>query len=115
MFGAEVGNEKDRVIGGLQYGAPLLGAVMTNQNDLAQELIDRGASVNSLYDEGYSLLGYCIVNDRLEMAKLLLANGADPDLKTFYGTPKELAEKEGKITFIELLNKVQKKPNNTLN
>ncbi len=64
-------------------GFNTLGLVIRNENapvELVQELLEQGVSVEGLeYARGMSMLDYCIENDRVDLAKLLLEYGADPN------------------------------------
>lgn len=109
-LGADIGQEKARDIDGMTVAPPLLGAVMTGQDEIAEELLKRGARTDSLYSEGFGLLEWCVDSDRLETARLLLRYGADPRQETFYGTAEEVARSQGRKDFIELFSAYKKSP-----
>lgn len=59
-------------------------------------------------------LGAAAYHGKLEIAKLLLARGADPDLTSNEGSrPRDLAEQGGHQDLVDLLdsNDVERKPN----
>jgi hypothetical protein len=69
---------------------------------IARLLVGRGADVNAQDDEGNSVLWRAIWASagRNEIAQLLLANGAKPDLPNASGeTPRQLAERIGNDVF----------------
>ena len=68
-------------------------------------LLQRGAKINSRGFEGHTALHEAAFFNRLEMAELLLSNGADPNLKDDAGkTPMDLAHLAGKNDRIPLIN-----------
>ena len=48
----------------------------------AAALIERGCALDALDDEGIPALHYCAVNDDQQLARLLLAAGANPNMRT---------------------------------
>ncbi|KAJ1561147.1 Leucine-rich repeat-containing protein 34 [Nowakowskiella sp. JEL0078] len=82
---------------------PLMWATSTDQNDLAKEIINHGADVNILNDEGMSALMYTInSSEDLEFVKFMVENGADTSLKNNEGnTVFHLAAINGKTDFID--------------
>ena len=59
---------------------PLMESIAAGRTDIFRRLLARGADVNAHGAEGGpSPLGIAAQNDRLEMAKILLAHGADPN------------------------------------
>lgn len=76
---------------------PLMIAVAKKQKEFVQFLIKHGAKVNLRDIEGRSVLMYTLLlgSDNFEMVKILIAAGADPELKdnkgkTFYDYAKNL-------------------------
>lgn len=73
----ETANERAH---GIQWGKQLMNAILHGDNNTAIKLIQRGAAINEEYEnKGMKCtpLGLCAVKDRVEIAKLLLINGAD--------------------------------------
>jgi uncharacterized protein len=50
-----------------------------NRTAIAQWLIDKGADVNTINDWGYSTLDLAVLNNNLQLAKLLVAKGFNVD------------------------------------
>ena len=55
----------------------LLKAVEKNKKEKVIKLLKKGADINSIDQFSYSILGRAIVNRNIELAKLLIKNGAD--------------------------------------
>lgn len=70
-----------------------------------RELLDKGADVNAANQYGATALAFATRRENVEMVKLLLERGADPDRKdTFYGaTPLGLALRKGHSEIARLL------------
>lgn len=60
------------------YRTPLAFAAGTNNPDLVLKLLDAGADVDHIDTEGNTVLVYVLNNGDLDMAELLLENGASP-------------------------------------
>ena len=87
---------------------PLHSAASTLEDDARPTvnlLLQRGAKINSRGFEGHTALHETAFYNRLEMAELLLSNGADPNLKDDNGkTAMDLAYLAGKNDRIPLIN-----------
>lgn len=59
---------------------PLMTAVMMNRYELAEFLLESGASVDALDHEANTALDHALGNHRPRFARLMLEHGADPDL-----------------------------------
>jgi ankyrin repeat protein len=88
--GADV-NGRDYVKNGIEPNVPLMSAVFGNDITIARILLERGAKVNFQYGEGCSPLGVCVYRNQYVLAELLLQYDADPDMQTFYGSPRDQA------------------------
>ena len=80
---------------------PLHSAAAVNDHtlahDLAALLIDYGAEVNAQQEGGYTPLHEAALSGKTELARLLLAHGANPTLPTDDGTlPADLAAKHNR-------------------
>lgn len=71
----------------------------------AQALLDKGANVNELRDQGFTPLHAALFANETEIAKLLLAKGAKNSPDTDGITPLHIAASFGQITIMELLLK----------
>jgi cytohesin len=68
-------------------------------------LLRRGADIDSRGFHGHTAIHECALYNRLEMADLLLARNAEPDLKDDEGrTPMDVALLAGKVERVELIN-----------
>ena len=56
---------------------PMLWLATTHRTDSARALLDSGANVNAVDDDGISLLSWAAIANRIEMARLLIERGAD--------------------------------------
>lgn len=67
------------------YSVLSLAVTKSNKTDVPEVLIKGGANVNYVVQEdkdvSYSILGYAVYCKKYDIAKLLLANGADPNKK----------------------------------
>jgi hypothetical protein len=70
---------------------PLMTAAYLGHTALARRLLDGGAALDSRNEMGATALFYAILHKRAEMVELLLARGADPNLRTVGRTPLEWA------------------------
>jgi hypothetical protein len=93
---------------------PLHEAASTRKADVARALLVRGANVNARFtldgSPGYTPLDLAIFAGDAAMVKFLLANGADPLLKTADGrSPAQLAEQAGGEDVVRELRAAEKK------
>lgn len=66
----------------------VLRAIKANQTDILIDFLEDGGDINKQYDNGkYTLLNYAIKQNNPEAVKILLENGADPDLPSKDKTP----------------------------
>lgn len=69
-----------------EYGfTPLIECAITRQIDIAEQLIARKVDVNKTDVTGRTPLHWVVDNNDLELARLLLSNGADPNAYTRNG------------------------------
>lgn len=64
---------------------PLINATCHNQKIIVKYLIDKGANLNAQDKLGYSSLHFAAQNGYIEIADMLLKNGASIDLLDAYG------------------------------
>jgi len=86
----------------------LLDAVQHQNLDLVPELIRHGADVNAASQNGWTPLMLAILHDAQSLAKLLLDNGADPNLTTASEenpcrSPLAVAVSNGRLEMVKLL------------
>lgn len=68
------------------------------------DLLDEGTPVDQTDSKGGTALMYAVLNNRLEIAQILVARGANPNARTRDGTsPLDLARKKGLSELEELL------------
>lgn len=75
--------------------------------DIVEDLCNAGVSLSAPINAGYPPLHWCIANNRLEHARLLLRYGADPNQKTFDLQPEtalEVARRVGNRSALKLLS-----------
>lgn len=79
---------------GMNEGTPLISAAAGGNPEIVEYLISLGADIHLVGSYGEGALHYAMYNDGcLECAKILIAHGADPTLKSKDGkTPLELAK-----------------------
>lgn len=70
---------------GIQGKTPLMQSLIFNQEDLALELINKGANFKLVDDRGLSAAHYASANDRMKALELLKEKGADFNLKSKEG------------------------------
>lgn len=63
----------------------MLQAAYRSDTGQVVDLLRRGMDVNTVDKEGQTLLMIAVRNDNLELARFLIANGANPDRKNPYG------------------------------
>lgn len=69
-----------------EYGfTPLIECAITRQTNIAEQLLQRKVDVNKSDVTGRTPLHWAVDNNDLEMTRLLLANGADPNAYTRNG------------------------------
>jgi len=84
--------------------SPLMLAVHGNNTEMIRILISKGADVNHAIDHGsYSPLITTIMYDRIQNAKLLLDDGANPNLTPHNETPLTHARTKGDQQMVDLL------------
>ena len=88
---------------------PIIEAARLGSTFIAKELIEAGADVNIAKANGESAIGMAADSDNVEMAELLLSNGADPNQVAHYGLT-ALSQAETP-RMIELLLKYGADPN----
>lgn len=78
---------------------PLLSAVQLNRTDVSKSLIELGADINAKDKDGWSALHFAAWNGNIDIAKVLLSKGLNPDDRTkdlatplMRPTSKEMAE-----------------------
>jgi ankyrin repeat protein len=86
----------------------LLDAVQHQNLHLVPELIRHGADVNAASQNGWTPLMLAILHDSRSLAKLLLDNGADPNLTTASEenpcrSPLAVAISNGRVEMVKLL------------
>lgn len=59
-------------------------------------LVEAGADPQATNESGFTPLMIAVTNSNAPAVKLLLAKGADPDLKTRFGTARQLAEEQAR-------------------
>ena len=64
---------------------PLHCAANKNSFEVAQLLIDRGAAIDAIQENGWTSLHLTALKDSLSVGKLLIENGADIDAMNKYG------------------------------
>ena len=72
------------------------------------ELIDRGVDVNSRAPDGTTALMYAARNNHVECIRILIAAGADPNIRSHAGSsPESIAEKFGYPEAVQELRTTQ--------
>ncbi|XP_023232143.1 ankyrin repeat domain-containing protein 29-like isoform X1 [Centruroides sculpturatus] len=90
----------------LDGATPLFKAAHKGYSEIVELLIKRGASLG-LLKNGESALHTAALFDHLPIVKILIAAGADPELKNQDGlTPLELAQEAGNVVVTEFLQKI---------
>ncbi len=86
---------------------PLISKAAAGDINGVQSLISRGASVNAIADDGgYTSLMYAAWNGHTAIVKVLLAAGADVNVKNHLGvTALQLAESYNHTDIVDLLKK----------
>ncbi|KAJ0415238.1 ankyrin repeat-containing domain protein [Aspergillus carlsbadensis] len=82
----------------------MIEAIMTPHAsvEMVQILIDRGADVNGQHRMEWTPLVQAVVNNKLEIAQLLLENGADPNLPSARPMPLDMAIRRGTAAMAQL-------------
>jgi tetratricopeptide (TPR) repeat protein len=86
-------------------------AVSSGRLDDAARLIELGADVNQLHENYGSLLMVAAADPEVDMARLLLAHGADVNAQWWEGTALMVAARSGNEKLVELLLSVGADPN----
>ncbi len=83
----------------------LMESVSGNQPQIAAFLLDHGSAVNAIDSDGYTALHRAALQGSKQITKLLLANGADPNVATFKGggTPLMMAAAADHLSISEAL------------
>ena len=103
----------------MHFSKPLIAALATDRPDrlrLLELLLERGADPNRRGVNDWTPLHYAVNRRDLEAARLLLANGADPSLRTRvddYETALEEAERAGYYAGAALLREALTKGGDT--
>jgi ankyrin repeat protein len=84
-----------------KIGGPLTHAVKSGRIDAVKLLLDHGAQINRRFAE-VTALGSVRKND-LDMARFLLAHGADPNIPSYSTTPLFRAAEDADLPMIQLL------------
>ena len=63
----------------------VMDAVWKGNKDITKLLISRGAELNTISKEGQSNLVLAVGADKVDICKILVENGADPDIKDQMG------------------------------
>jgi ankyrin repeat protein len=89
------------------YDARLSTAAMNRDVATVRTLLDEKVDINAPQGDGTTALHWAAYNDDLELAKLLLLAGANPNVKTRLGgiTPLHMAAKNGSTAMIDVLLK----------
>ncbi len=91
-------------------GLPLLKAVMQGQNEITMLLIEKGAKLDTSVSSynGMTALHVAAVNGNADLARLLLAKGADPFVRNSYRkSPLDKAKEGGHKAVIALLQQAE--------
>jgi len=102
--GAEINTNIGDVVG--YPGRPLGAAVLRGRLDMVDYLLAHGGDINTADNHGKTLLMYAVENECADVAKLLIARGADVSAQADYdysNTALKLAENTGKTEIAALL------------
>src|SRR5690242_254264 len=82
-------------------------AAMNRDSATVRALLAEKVDINAAQGDGTTALHWSAYNDDLELAKMLVASGANPNVKTRLGgiTPLHMAAKNGSAAMIEVLLK----------
>jgi len=87
-----------------ELGFELILAAENGDSSEVNRLIDSGAEINSVTDDGVSALMYAAQNGHDEIVNILMDRGADPDLRSFNGFSALVAAiRQGNLSTAELL------------
>lgn len=84
-------------------GIALVEAMRENNAARVERLLDKGASINTPCKGGPTPLHFAAYRNKVEIAKVLLARGADVNLTRGGYTPLYLAVERGHVEMVELL------------
>jgi len=102
--GAEINTRVGKLVG--WPGRPLGAAVSGGHVSMVDFLVAHGGDVNTTDNHGKSLLMYAVANNQVDVAKLLIARGANVLAQADYdcnNTALKLAENTGKLEITALL------------
>jgi len=92
--------------------SPLADAVMKNDQQALQMLLEQGASVNAPQIDGMTALHWAVYHDESEITKRLIAAGANVRTENRYGvTPLSIACRNGNTEIVEMLLGADADPN----
>ncbi len=81
----------------------LVEAAQQGNRSVAEEALKRGADANYKDEHGKSVLSWAVGNGHVEVARLLLENGADPNTKGMFGPPLVMAASNGFVEIVRAL------------
>lgn len=85
---------------------PLDAAVINGDLELVQALLECGAEINALAEDGYTALHEAVEQGHIHVAEFLICSGADPYATNINGdTPLELASPEEKVRLERIIKK----------
>lgn len=93
-------------VNGLGYCTALMASAAKGYIETASLLISRGADINTFNVQGYDALAYAAENNNLEIVKLLLESGANPDRALGVATV------DGSLEMVKQLLNAGANPNN---
>jgi len=65
------------IVAGFTPTTPLMWLASTHRTDSVRALLDAGARVDEVDDDGITVLGWAAISNRLDMARLMIERGAD--------------------------------------
>lgn len=87
-----------------RYGfTPLMASCYNGHYEIAKLLIESGVkNINAITKNGWSALTMAVKRNDVKLAKLLLDNGANPNLKTFFSSALKMAQ----LDYLEEMTKL---------